>query len=81
MIGKHTQLVQGIGVTILNKLVIVNVAVMIHMENINNMNNQKSKCDYCEEDGFIGDGRVPCPKCSDPYIYYNGELEGEGEEG
>lgn len=22
------------------------------------------KCAYCEDDGFIGDGRTPCPKCN-----------------
>jgi hypothetical protein len=22
------------------------------------------QCDYCEDDKWIGDGRVPCPKCN-----------------
>lgn len=22
------------------------------------------QCDYCEDDRWIGDGSVPCPKCN-----------------
>lgn len=34
---------------------------------------KKFECDYCEDDGYIGDGRVRCPKC-------NGEFESMDEE-
>jgi hypothetical protein len=28
------------------------------------------ECEYCEDDGWIGDGRTPCPKCNP-----NGKVE------